>query len=109
VEVLARQAGPGGWLQTHKDRLDAFIIADTAKAKGQREMKGAWMTESVGVLRISGAVQIAGQACWSPPPDISKHIGQQACEQLQGTGFTKQQVYNRRKQQGNNWGNQLSR
>jgi hypothetical protein len=26
----------------------------------------------------------------------NKHVGQQACEQLQGTGFTKKQVYDRR-------------
>ncbi len=53
--VLARQRGRGGWLQTAKARLEAFVISDT-----------------------------------------NKHIGQQACEQLQGTGFTKPQVYRRR-------------
>jgi hypothetical protein len=71
--VQARQRGPGGWVQTAVERLEQFIITDTAKPTKQRVIKGAW--EGRGP---------------------NKHIGQEACEQEELRGFTKQQVYNKR-------------
>ncbi len=72
--VLARQKGPGGWVQTAVERLTQFIIADTAKPTEQRVIKGPW----------------AGNK-----PD-NKHIGQEACEQEELRGFTKRQVHTKR-------------
>jgi hypothetical protein len=72
--MLARQRGPGGWVQTAVERLTQFIITDTAKPMEQRVIKGAWQGNQ---------------------PN-NKHIGQEACEQEELRGFTKRQVYKKR-------------